>query len=946
MSHIRMAGIPIDHLAAEMAAFPIASEAALRHGVTILNPRLSSSRSGAAATEMWRAAEKQLAAHSPNVSLDELIAMRDRTWFAETSRAGYTPAPLHEFVKRLARRHLKKRGQTAVPCLQRDHWHDGLDSDALSKARAREAWRWLTFALPPDLLLAALTNDEGSATHVDALCPQLEECLHRHGFAESHLHLGAGLEFPLLWVSAMLGLRNSGLAEEAFASPGADLDEGREMGGWLLRAAIARYVLAAFLVAHEDSQEPANLKDFLTASREELVTGLGLCGYHVLLDALRDLCQGTFDNRGQHADLVMCYSQMTQHCTGLPKPQRTEAMDARLDPSRRPQVSEALRRDPIANLLPAGSDGILSPEMRFVIKAFEYADQQSGLPDGKRDDAFLAIFWQVVRIRNIFYRHVVQRPMTPGLQWFIRVYGRLSAGRKSIGTALQLESAAHVSGFGHGLRALEVRTCAEPDSSHLFAMIDELDTHFRLLNESKRDGLNEPESYLTAATDRRDCEFGLVLHFAKDRGGGIKEGRPNGYWLGSNADPQKTPRNNEASVANPTGYRYADYYLNTVRPQAQAIGNVLLNFPFTLAVLRGIDVCTDELGVPAWVLAPAFRYLRDISCDVSARISGERVRIPPLRVSVHAGEDYVHLLTGLRNVDWAIRFLGLREGDRIGHGVALGVNAAAWAKSAGRIAVMREERLFDLLFEWHCYSANHVPVSESRSTYLSREIARLSQLVFGIALPPYELETLIELLHDENALLSAGFPEGHDFAPTRPMRSLDFPQSRRRAQRQLRHYLRDESLFRRGRELEWLDPSDEAASLEVLQDYLRTRIGTLGLAVEANVSSNLLIANLTTLEAHPLFRLCPPFNDSKLCPVNLVFGSDDPITFASNLRNEYMLTHDALVQGGHLSNEQATMWLGRVQENGLKFRFTIPRPGFGGLRDSPPIAASTVHPLL
>jgi hypothetical protein len=117
-----------------------------------------------------------------------------------------------------------------------------------------------------------------------------------------------------------------------------------------------------------------------------------------------------------------------------------------------------------------------------------------------------------------------------------------------------------------------------------------------------------------------------------------------------------------------------------------------------IETIRGIDVATDELGVPTWVIALLFRHVRKAGIAAS-EILGRRpdISVAPLRATAHAGEEFIHLMTGLRHVDEAITRLELREGDRIGHVVALGVDPHTWSHRAGRIAVAREERLFDLV---------------------------------------------------------------------------------------------------------------------------------------------------------------------------------------------------------------------------------------------------------
>ena len=79
--------------------------------------------------------------------------------------------------------------------------------------------------------------------------------------------------------------------------------------------------------------------------------------------------------------------------------------------------------------------------------------------------------------------------------------------------------------------------------------------------------------------------------------------------------------------------------------------------------------------MPIWVMAPLIRWVRDAGRVGATRLRNQgRAEIPPLRITVHAGEDFVHLLSCLRRLDDAVQYLCLEEGDRIGHGTALGLN--------------------------------------------------------------------------------------------------------------------------------------------------------------------------------------------------------------------------------------------------------------------------------
>jgi hypothetical protein len=408
---------------------------------------------------------------------------------------------------------------------------------------------------------------------------------------------------------------------------------------------------------------------------------------------------------------------------------------------------------------------------------------------------------------------------------------------------------------------------------------------------------------------RGNCEYALVLHFTKDRGGGARQGAPTAYGSGSHPDP----------AANPSGYRYSAFYA-TKRQEALSFAWVLNHYPLSLEVVRGLDLCTDELGVPNWVLFPLVQYVRQAGEAASRflrRVCG--LDVPPLNTTVHVGEDFVHLLSGFRRVDEALHYLNLREGDRIGHGLALGVDPRDWARRSGRIPLAREERLFDLVWEWDWYARGGANPPSGRRHYLGHEILRLASEVFGDVdehLAPHLLAKLVHDLHGVETLCRAGFPDRapNDPAKTSPDRGLQL----------LIAYLTNREVFRQGREVEWVDPSGEGDVLAGLQVGLRRKVAGRGVTVEVNPTSNLLIGDLEDLTRHPLWRLRPPRESEEFPPVSVCIGSDDPLTFATNLREEYQLVHDALLLGG-LTDEEARNWLERTRASGLETRFTLPR---------------------
>ena len=178
---------------------------------------------------------------------------------------------------------------------------------------------------------------------------------------------------------------------------------------------------------------------------------------------------------------------------------------------------------------------------------------------------------------------------------------------------------------------------------------------------------------------------------------------------------------------------------------------------------------------------------------------------------------------------------------------------------------------------------------------------------------PYELEHFVECLYDEWVLRQMGFPNGNRPKGKLAPRSLKL----------VRDYLTSADLFDRGQETEWIDPSAEGDALAALQAGVRRRLGQIGIAVEVNPTSNLLIGDLGDLSKHPLWRLRPPGGMGDVPPLAVCIGSDDPLTFATDLRAEYQLIHDTLVLAGR-SEAEAGEWTDAARKTGLGYRFTVP----------------------
>ena len=894
MSTLRLAGIPFDHIEAELAALPIASEASFLSPPVVLDPVTYRQKS------LWRAAERDILASIPSLPLDEFAAIRDRLWFGRLPEQGgaHRRITLVQYLRNLSKIYLDHRGSPVEnytdPLGLSDELHTPSTPNNGASPRTRLRWSWLCRALPPDLLRTA-RNIEDADDLPYPLSPVVEHHLLENGFAETHLHLGAACDFSLLWANFMHVLAVEDVPETSMASPGACFDDGGKFAKWIMWAVVMRLVLAEWLFGSAKNSEGCGLLDF-PSTRWQTRMDAGLkTDLRRLTSEFANGCEGSSPLRFARGRTI--YRSLIRPLPFLPKRREEwERLRAHRCPENRQEV---LQNDPLAPVVGWYGTCEVSPETIFVRESLRFMENNEETGD------FAHLFWQVVRVRCLLYRHLVQRPLTPGLQWFVRAFSRIRPLRKSLTDNVSIAAAFRQSGAGKGLRSLEVRLGTEESVSQCLSKIQQV-------NEVRAKPV--------------DVEIGAVFHFSRDRGGGWRQGLPNAHGLDHSYPgiPRDKHLRTCQDAGNPSGFRFARFYLEQ-RRHAQALVTVLQGFPIALRTLLGVDLCTDEAGVPIWVMAPLIRWVREAGQYAAINLRRRGIAgISQLRTTVHAGEDFVHLLTGLRRLDEAVRYLGLVEGDRIGHGLALGLDPAVWANRTGRIVQTQEERLFDLVWEWDCYANLGAEVGSVRLAYLHSTIARLARNMFGKSHAPEDLMHLVTGLQNEHELRNQGFPDRSSFRTSTTRRSSGDDTV---SQLLLQEYLRSTEVWRKGRALETISLDDlghELEALRRLQSALRHKVGTLGLTVEVTPSSNLMIADLGYLEEHPIWRLMPfqPVDD--IPPLSVCIGSDDPLTFATNLPHEYQLLFDTVVLAGQ-SHEVALGWLDKARAAGMRGRFTLPR---------------------
>lgn len=316
---------------------------------------------------------------------------------------------LHFYLRRLSHDFLELRGDHAVPKFMENDSLYQRESRFDRISRRNNTLRWFSFAMPMDLLLGVGNCKNCPPSKVEYLSSQIYKNLEDYGFAEPHLHVGASLEFPEFWVAVLNQIGLPSMKKGVFESPGAEFNEGKRFFPWLIRTAIARIFLARFMYSSHDPS--LTFYDWLHNSVfQEIKRSHGGSALEILKLGMTELNQG----RLKYDDNDICFNEVL---SSIYRELIYPNLIYRLDDY--PDAIQAC--DPIARLTRYCAGKSPNPEICFVHKSiFYFLDPPK--EQIRTDHLYKSLFWQVVRIRCLFYRHVTQRPMHP---WSCVVYTAL-----------------------------------------------------------------------------------------------------------------------------------------------------------------------------------------------------------------------------------------------------------------------------------------------------------------------------------------------------------------------------------------------------------------------------------------------------------------------------------------------------------------------------------------
>ncbi|UMZ12147.1 hypothetical protein I9018_00075 [Pseudomonas sp. MPFS] len=390
---------------------------------------------------------------------------------------------------------------------------------------------------------------------------------------------------------------------------------------------------------------------------------------------------------------------------------------------------------------------------------------------------------------------------------------------------------------------------------------------------------------------------------------------------------------------------------------------------------RGVDVAGDENDLRIEWFAPILRWLRR---GFVSRPDGERAS-SGFHLSIHAGEDYAHPLSGMRHVDETVRFCEMRDGDRLGHALALGIDPAQWVARQGEMMVPLDEHLDNLVWLWHYATtlSGRLPLAQQVLPIIERRIARI--FPFTLWLEPPELDVdhqegdgksgsefvtvppsvlfrawclrrnchhLWQKLYDDQPRNERERCAVPDAAVINNLSDIAARIYRYRHQHMAALKKLPLVVVRAGSEWDGqalygehakpirgiindVDTAQELEFMHALQDYLMDQYDEMGLIIETNPTSNVYIARLENHSEHPIFRWSPPdeslLSNGGKCnryglrrgPVRVLVNTDDPGITPTTLRTEFTLLREAAISLG-TARTVAEEWLERLRRYGIE----------------------------
>lgn len=574
-------------------------------------------------------------------------------------------------------------------------------------------------------------------------------------------------------------------------------------------------------------------------------------------------------------------------------------------------------------------------EMIFLLRSMTY------FKTDYRNAEELHLFLQYIRYKNIYFnKDFVQNNQIEGLCNFSIIFGKMSKETNMLLTNKKVKYAIIFKSILQNthLKKLEVRISPYVQ---IYADYERMDVR----REIKQMYLKEIKTMLSAYEDymqtiigdennfddkiRKNCALpalGIIFHFRKTD---FADNRiADTCWLQQAEDIDS--KSKHIRVCRRALVEYA-----------KILEELRYDIPLLSDYVVGIDVASQENKAEPWIFAPMYTAIRNryITKPVLEDQYGNIQKINNIGFTYHVGEEYRHLLSGLRHIDEVIDHFHYKAGDRLGHAIALGTDVKEWTMRNEVVILPAMEYMEDMLWLWgKCvYDSWGENVNVGQ---LEGKIMRLAEKLYGditgmTVLMLYEAyKDKFKLNYEEN------------FKKMRKYRINDLRNKSAESFYDIEHFCKfydstqpygihwtSEKIFctyfcpiyyQRFIEPQMVYVNEEDFKLLTnIQNMLIKKIEKIGIYVEVNPTSNVAIGDAKNFYSHHILNLNSKGlreNDEETHEVLLTVNSDDPIIFNTNCENELSYIYHALSYQGY-NKERILNWIDKIRRMGMDSSF-------------------------
>ncbi|MCI8268264.1 MAG: hypothetical protein HFG55_01115 [Lachnospiraceae bacterium] len=702
--------------------------------------------------------------------------------------------------------------------------------------------------------------------NIEVADQQLSRILEK-GVAENHLHKGVSRTFSSIWDSLMEPLtveKGKAFLKKQFIS--GTREQNKQIQFYILGCGVVR----GWMILSLQNELPAYERECLKTDEE----------LREIRELAEDFCHGeNFEKRYRKYFADQQEDVMIDYFVKL-----WEILERFLP--------EGAFLQPLCmGVLAGGKDLHTFDENVFLYYALQ---EMFTSPAEKRRKCIM----QYLRIRNYLFYVSVQQKTVKGLDYFQQIY-RANSKLNRINIENFWESAIREQLQNRDLRKLEFRSSIK-GSYKAFKkdVMRFLEAYKKILEEDYCyfDG----ERYVPA---QPLPQVGLVIHFLK---------RPD------ETVPEKCFQNGREDCS----YFHFGKLQEDYENQIEAFVRLRSENREMSRYLVGIDAASLENSTPTWVFTSIYEKARDSRVEAVGRNMRTGGYTQSLGFTFHAGEDFRHILSGLRRIDEAVEYLKFHAGDRIGHGIALGISAQIWKSQNPVVIIPQIEALENYLWAYDTLSRHYSDFQAAILAYMEQKIYELAGDIYGENHGGLTIEMLISSYHrnfgGERVASEDGIEEKQKTVKENLCKKIwageriHWDAGLLTVARHCKNFIK-----KMEQPIHYAITEQDLMIIEELQAILKKKLGRKGIVIEVNPSSNTAIADLDVTGANQFYEMNRMYDEQNLI---VCVNSDDPAVFNTNVSNELAYIYYGMLERD-ISREAALRWLDQIRKNGMDSSF-------------------------